>query len=76
MDLLHELYDSINELHSKNHVSAEDIHVSHIFTGGYEINLKGKLDDHSRAIINKLASRHKLYMKEENTHITLRSVGE
>ena len=74
--LLHELYNSINESRSKSHLSANDIQVSHIFTGGYEINLKVKLDDYSRAIINKLIKKDNLYMKEGSSQVTLRSLGD
>jgi hypothetical protein len=73
---MHELYEGINESNSKKPVSATDIQVSHIFTGGYQINLKGKLDDNSRAIINQLVKRLKLYLKEESSQVTLRSIGD
>jgi hypothetical protein len=76
LDLLHELCDSIKESSSKSSVSANNAHVAHIFTGGYQLKMKVNLDEHSRAIINELMKRNKLYMKEENDLVTLRSIGD
>jgi hypothetical protein len=76
LDLMHELYDSINESRLKNPVHANNIQVSHIFTGGYQVNLKAKLDDNARAVVNEFAKKRRLYMKEENNQITLRSIGD
>lgn len=75
LDLLHELYDNISASRS-NYFSAENISVSHIFTGGYQVSLKTNLDDHLRNIINDLLKRHKLYAKEKSGQITLRSIGD
>jgi hypothetical protein len=76
LDILHELYANINEVRSENPLPAHNIQVSHICTGGYQVNLKLKLDDHSRAVINEFVKKRKLYLKEERSQITLRSIGD
>ena len=76
LDLLHELYDNISASRSNSFVSAENISVSHIFTGGYQVSIKTNVDDHLRNVINDLVKRHKLYMKEKSGQVTLRSIGD
>jgi hypothetical protein len=76
LDILHELRDSVKDSPLKRAISLDNIQVSHIFTGGYQLIMKVNLDNYSRTIINELMKRHKLYMKEGNGHVTLRSIGD
>ncbi len=76
LDILRELRDKIGESHSAGDILVDSIQVSHIFTGGYQLNMKVNLDVRSKAIVDELLKRHKLYKKEENGRVTLRSIGD
>ena len=74
--VLHEFYDACKEPGTVSCVSLDGSQVSHIFTGGYQIEMKCKLDGRSRDILKGIIKKHNLAMREQNGHVILQSLGQ
>jgi hypothetical protein len=74
--VLHEFYDTCKESVTVTCVSLDGSQVSHIFTGGYQLEMKCELDSPSRDILKCIIKRHNLAMREQKGHVILQSLGQ
>ena len=74
--VLHEFYDACKELVTVSSVSLDGSQVSHIFTGGYQIEMKCELNSSSKDILKGITKRHNLAMREHNGYVILQSLRD
>ncbi len=71
--VLRELSNAVMDSARVTSVSLDGSQVSHIFTGGYQIQIKCDLDADSKNIMRAIAKKYDLTVKEENGYIVLRA---
>ena len=76
LSVLNEIRDALKESVAVSCISLNCSQVSHILTGGYEIKMKCELDSISRDILKAILNKYKLYMKEQNGYVILRSLKD
>ena len=74
--VLHEFYDACKESVTVSCVSLDGSQVSHIFTGGYQIEMKCELDSRSRDILKGIIKKYNLAVREQKEYVILQSLGQ
>jgi hypothetical protein len=70
LDVLHEIYERCKESVTLSCVSLDAKQVKPLGVG-YQIRMKGELDNTSRELIQTILGRHKLIMREEQGYVII-----